>query len=56
MVANNESCECLGTVTLPISLRDTVKIIEVYMVPALHHDLILGIVSWKKMGIVPDFL
>lgn len=53
-VANNDSCVCIGVVNVPIRLRDTVKIIEAYVVPALRHDLVLGVNFWKKMGIVPD--
>lgn len=54
VVANNDSCICLGIISVPIKLRDVIKLIEVYIVPELRHELILGIDFWIKMGIVPD--
>lgn len=53
-VANNDSCQCLGIVTIPIRLRDTVKLMDLYVVPTLRHSLISGIDFWVNMGIVPD--
>lgn len=53
-VANNESCKCLGIISVPFRLRDVVKLIDVYVVPELRHELVLGVDFWVKMGIVPD--
>lgn len=53
-VADNSECQCLGIATVPIRLRDVVKIIDVYIFPNLRHKLVLGIDFWVRMGIVPD--
>lgn len=53
-VANDKECQCLGTVCVPIRLRDVVKIIDVFIIPQLRHRLVLGVDFWMKMGIVPD--
>lgn len=53
-VANSESCQCKGTIMVPVKLRDVVKIIKIYIVPSLRHELILGTDFWREMGIVPD--
>lgn len=53
-VANGEKCESIGTVQLPVRLRDRVRILDVLVVPTLSHSLILGIDFWKKMEIVPN--
>lgn len=42
-VANGEKCECVGSVTLPVCLMDKCILLEVLIVPALPHCLILGI-------------
>lgn len=53
-VANSESCHCIGTISVPVKLRDVVKIISIYVVPSLRHELILGTDFWRAMGIVPE--
>lgn len=53
-VANNDTCLCIGIVCVPVRVRDVVKLIDLYIVPELRHELILGIDFWVKLGIVPD--
>lgn len=53
-VANGDSCEVIGSVLIPIQLRDTVKLFEVLVVPSLPHSLILGVDFWVTMQIIPD--
>lgn len=53
-LANGQSCDILGTVTVPISLEDKVKIFDVLVVPSVSHALILGLDFWQRMAIVPD--
>lgn len=53
-MANDNQSECLGTVKVPVRLKDVVKIIEMYVVPGVRHALVLGIDFWKRVGIVPD--
>jgi hypothetical protein len=53
-VANNDTCQCIGIISVPVRVRDVVKLIDVYIVPELRHELILGIDFWVKLGIVPD--
>lgn len=53
-VANSQSMECLGYVTVPIQLLDKVQIFDIYLVPQLRHTLVLGTIFWIKMGLVPD--
>lgn len=53
-IANGDECQVIGTVTLPICLRDRVKIFDVLVVPTLPHFLILGVDFWTKMEIIPD--
>lgn len=49
-------CEVLGSVDLPIRLRDRMILLDVLVVPSIPHSLILGVEFWLKMGIVPDLL
>lgn len=53
-IANDSSCQCLGIASVPVKVKDVVKLIDVYVVPELRHELILGIDFWIKLGIVPD--
>lgn len=53
-VADDSQCQCLGVVTIPLRLRNVVKIMDVYIFPGLRHKLVLGIDFWIRMGIVPD--
>jgi transposase InsO family protein len=53
-VANGVMCNGIGTVLLPLALRDKVKLMEVLVVPEIKQPLILGIDFWKLMGIVPN--
>ncbi|KAJ8979348.1 hypothetical protein NQ317_016077 [Molorchus minor] len=53
-VANGQTCESIGHVTLPIQLCDRVKLLQVLIIPSIPHELILGVDFWTLMGIVPD--
>lgn len=53
-VANGNSCEVLGSVFLPIRLRDKVKLFEVLVIPSIPHSIILGVDFWRGMNIIPD--
>lgn len=53
-LSNNDSLECLGILSVPIGVEGTVRIIDVYVVPELRHELVLGLNFWKELGIVPD--
>jgi hypothetical protein len=53
-VANGKSIQSLGTLTLPIRLKDKVAVIDVLIVPDVPHTLILGVDFWKSVGIIPD--
>ena len=53
-VANGNSCECIGTVSVPFELEGKVSLVNVLVVPQLSHTLILGIDFWMQMGVVPD--
>lgn len=54
IIANGEPCPCIGTLTVPIQLKDRVKIFEVLVVPSIPHVIILGTNFWIRMGIIPD--
>uniref|UniRef100_A0A1Y1NGJ5 RNA-directed DNA polymerase n=1 Tax=Photinus pyralis TaxID=7054 RepID=A0A1Y1NGJ5_PHOPY len=53
-VANNDQCQCLGVVTVPVTLQNVTKLIEFYVIPELRQSVILGIDFWAKMGIIAD--
>lgn len=53
-VADGRTCECLGTVVVPVRLRDVEKLIEILVVPEVSSTLILGADFWRIMGVVPD--
>lgn len=53
-MANGEKSESIGTVELPIRVRDRIRLVEVVVLPQLPHSLILGYDFWIAMGIVPD--
>lgn len=53
-VANNQSCNVIGTVMLPLKLENQICTISLLVVPELTHSLILGIDFWKAMSLVPD--
>lgn len=53
-VANGERCESIGVVSVPIRVRDRIKIFEILVIPSLKDAVILGTDFWKIMGIVPD--
>lgn len=53
-VANGEQCQIIGSITVPIQLRDRVDIFEVLVIPSLPHYVILGVDFWAKMNIIPD--
>lgn len=54
-VANGQRSQVVGSVDLPISLENKVKVINCLVVPEVDMDLILGIDFWKEMDIVPEF-
>lgn len=53
-IANGQVCKAIGSVYIPIVLRDRTRVFEVLVVPSLPHQLILEIDFWVKMGIIPD--
>nr|XP_022906017.1 uncharacterized protein LOC111417855 [Onthophagus taurus] len=53
-LANGEECMVTGRASIPVTLENRVRIIEVLLIPSLKHTLILGTNFWKRMGIVPD--
>lgn len=53
-VANDQKTSVLGSARVPIKLMDRVKLIDVIVVPDIHHPLILGINFFVSMGIVPN--
>lgn len=53
-VANGSSVPSLGTITLPIKLKDKVTVVDVLVVPEIPHTMILGVDFWKAVGIIPD--
>lgn len=53
-VANGQECASIGTVCVPISLQGRIRTIEVLVIPALTHSLILGTDFWREMDIVPN--
>lgn len=53
-VANGQKCRSLGVVSLPMCVRDRVRVIDVLVIPELPHLLILGTDFWRIMGVVPD--
>lgn len=53
-IANGVKCDVTGSISVPIQLRDQVKIIDVLLVPSVTHSLILGADFWRIHGIVPD--
>lgn len=53
-VANGGTCSVIGQVSLPMRLREKIKIIKVLVVPELPQSLILGIDFWTEMEIIPD--
>ena len=53
-MANGTKCTVIGSLSVPIQLRDRVKICEILVIPSLAHTLILGADFWRNMGIVPD--
>lgn len=55
LLANGETCQILGTVTLLITVQDRTISLEVLVIPEIRHSLILGIDFWKAMDFVPNF-
>lgn len=53
-VANGQICRSIGSILIPFQLRDKVVLLDVLVIPALPHHLILGVDFWRKMEIVPD--
>lgn len=46
-------CEVIGTVILPLQLKDTVQLFEVLVVPTVSHAIILNDDFWLGMNIIP---
>lgn len=53
-IANNQELNCVGYLTIPIKLETQVHLFDVFVIPELRHELVLGTIFWIKMGIVPD--
>lgn len=54
VLADGTKCETTGVCTLPIKVRDRLRLIDVVVAPDLPRTLILGRDFWIKLGIVPD--
>lgn len=54
LAGNDVSVTCIGSVHVPIQLKDRVRSLEVVVVPDLRHTLVLGVDFWIKLGIIPD--
>lgn len=53
-VANGSTCKSIGSISLPLQLGDRMVLLDVLVVPELHHTLILGVDFWSRMGLIPD--
>ncbi|GJQ65913.1 hypothetical protein Trydic_g4013 [Trypoxylus dichotomus] len=53
-VANGEECCSLDYVSVPIQLEDKINVINILVLPDLHHHLILGVDFWIAFHIVLD--
>lgn len=53
-VADGNNYKALGTVTVPMTLRNKTKLVECLILPEFPHTLILGVDFWKVMGILPN--
>ncbi|GLV33200.1 hypothetical protein CBL_20077 [Carabus blaptoides fortunei] len=53
-VADGKSHTSIGSISVPFRLQNLVRWIEVVVMPAMPHTLILGIDFFKEMGVVPD--
>lgn len=53
-VANGDRCSVLGYVSVPIQLKDKIKVLDILVIPSLPHCLILGADFWKLMEIIPN--
>lgn len=53
-VATGQQCRSVGSVNLPLKVRDRVRVVRALVIPELKHTLILGSDFWRIMGIVPD--
>ncbi|KAK3928366.1 DNA damage-inducible protein 1 [Frankliniella fusca] len=53
-VANGERCPVLGRVDLPVRVSDDKKVVSFLVVPALPHEMILGMDFWRAFGLVVD--
>lgn len=51
VLANGHKVDVLGEVSLPIKLKDHIRICQVLVIPNLPHTLIFGADFWKLMGI-----
>ncbi|KAK3917306.1 Transposon Ty3-I Gag-Pol polyprotein, partial [Frankliniella fusca] len=53
-VANGENCPVIGSVIVPVLVGDVKKMVNFLVVPALPHELILGMDFWRAFGLVVD--
>lgn len=51
MVANGLSCQCIGTVSIPITLYNQTRIMEIIVVPSVNQGNILGVDFWTTMNL-----
>lgn len=54
IVADGSNCEVVGKIQAPFQLENRVIVLDVLLVPALPHTLVLGVDFWTRMGVVPD--
>lgn len=53
-LADGKKLACIGIVTLPIQLKDCIKVFDMYIVPKLRHTFVVNVSFWVKMEIIPD--
>lgn len=53
-MANGDSCNCLGSLQVPVRLMEKCKLVNMLVVPDIPHSLILGIDFWDTFGVVPN--
>lgn len=53
-VANGNHCQVTGVVSVPIQLREQIKILDILLVPSVVTTFILGTDFWVSFGVVPD--
>lgn len=53
-VADGGQCASIGTITVPITVRNRTKVFDLLVIPSLPQALILGTDFWRGMAIIPD--